>query len=1361
MAAAHGIWICRMRKEFVMKTRSSMCIACGELSGAKVWMSMLRVSVVSGLLGVAAIAGAQTNSGAHPFSFYIPTAVPTATSTLFASGKSISPGRVGVDKSGNVFYIGHVTGAASTLYEIPATGAAPSAPVPLIGGLGQSNANSAFVDAAGTLWVSTGNSSGGALIEIPAGSGIPDTAAITGNGSYSATSGEPLSTITAACTSAPAAPCVWSAAAIVSALTTLQIADVYSDGAGNVYLVDVSDSISSGSYNRVIEFNTSSAGSSITLADRLTSNSYAQVTVAGDGNPYYCDSVTGNAKGGLVSLISADSLTTVGNTSNASLTLLNGIVKVTAATGITTDPWGNLIISGPAQLSEVPLESGALNWVDQFNLLVAVAGANAPMYANNVVYGGTFDVHGSYYYASATNIMQTQVGGYNFGQVNVGTEVTTTAPYLNITWDLPSYLETSLVATSSPSTLTAANAGYLQSFPYGGVKSYLGGTPYAASNTGQYSLMYFQPVHAGLLMGSISPQGFSTALEATDANYGTDLYQNGAYLANLQGVGVGPQPMFLPGVASEAVTMSQLYTSYGKSSNAVGFQPMGVAIDSFGDIFVTDTANTSLDLDCLTTTNNTAQNYRSGAAGNGYANSYCLTDGLADTNTKNLTGSTFVVSATGSAGATFPTSFINPVDVVMDGANNAYVLDSAAGTAAVVKMPFATMIPSVVVPSGTTVGGTELNSPEGIAIDGYGNLYIADTLNNRIVQARLYNATYAQNIVYVPSSTTFDGSSLERPTGMGLDAAGDLFIADTGNKRIVEYSVTGVASAVDMTGVTLENPTSVKVLPSGALIIADSTLGLILVKGGKGTLLSTGSTPLYSTQGLSLDQAGNAYVADPVGGQVVELNFSAPATATSFPQTLIGQSSSETSYIYNDGNATLSFSAAPTTADGSSAASDEFAVDAANTCMTGASLAPNASCNLVMDFTPAATATAYVYTNVPGAATVYDSLSSYTLTANPASSTQDIGTFSAGGSTQAVALSGYPTVPMTAQAITFTAPAPVTWSASIPPIQLVATGGATGNPVTFSIVRGQGTLSGANNSILTVTAIGTTVIAANQAGGLVSGTYYAPAPQVTQNVVVNPIATVATPTFSIAGGTYTAVQSVTISEATSGAVVHYTTNGNTPTISSPIYTAGTVIPVDVTTTVQAFAVLSTGGYAPSAIASSTYTLYPDFTLKSYQTIFNIPTGQAGGTTISIAPLFGFDSAVVFSCSGLPTGDSCTFLPATVSALSIAHGATGFTSLTIQTAATSASSGHSAKWPFMPAGPYAPVGTLAAAAMLFGVRRRKCLLMVLLLVLSATGACMLGGCGSSSAALKSSTFTVNATSGAVVHTVTITLIPNNF
>jgi hypothetical protein len=402
-----------------------------------------------------------------------------------------------------------------------------------------------------------------------------------------------------------------------------------------------------------------------------------------------------------------------------------------------------------------------------------------------------------------------------------------------------------------------------------------------------------------------------------------------------------------------------------------------------------------------------------------------------------------------------------------------------------------------------------------------------------------------------------------------------------------------------------------------------------------------------------------------------------------------------------------------------------------------------------------------VYTVVPGTATVTDNLQSYTLIANPYSTAEDVGSFGTTGGTQTVVLDGYPTVPETPQTITFIAPTPITWNAGTLQFNLVATGGASGQPVTFSIVRGQGTLSGPNNSILTVPNFGSTVIAANQAGKLVGTTYYAPAPTVTQTAIVNPAYITATPTFSVAAGTYTAVQTVTISDATPGAIIYYTTNGNKPTLSSLVYTAGTPISVPITTTIQAFALLPQGGYAASPIASSTYTLKPDFVLFAYQTTFNIPAALAGGTTLSIAPLFGFDSPVTLSCSGLPAGDSCSFIPQTISALSIAQGATGYSALTIQTAA-SASLAHPRGFPFVPGGPYVPVGILAAAFFFFGIRKRKRLLTLALVMVSFAGAAVLGGCGtSSSTAGKSATFNLTATSGSVVHTQTITLIVNNF
>ncbi len=78
----------------------------------------------------------------------------------------------------------------------------------------------------------------------------------------------------------------------------------------------------------------------------------------------------------------------------------------------------------------------------------------------------------------------------------------------------------------------------------------------------------------------------------------------------------------------------------------------------------------------------------------------------------------------------------------------------------------------------------------------------------------------------------------------------------------------------------------------------------------------------------------------------------------------------------------------------------------------------------------------------------------------------------------------------------------------------------------------------------------------------------------------------ATPILSVPGGTYTAVQTVTITDATAGAVIHYTTDGSTPTASSTSYSGA--ITVSVTETLQAIAIAN--GFSESAPAAALYTI---------------------------------------------------------------------------------------------------------------------------------------------------------------------------
>jgi 6-phosphogluconolactonase (cycloisomerase 2 family) len=103
----------------------------------------------------------------------------------------------------------------------------------------------------------------------------------------------------------------------------------------------------------------------------------------------------------------------------------------------------------------------------------------------------------------------------------------------------------------------------------------------------------------------------------------------------------------------------------------------------------------------------------------------------------------------------------------------------------------------------------------------------------------------------------------------------------------------------------------------------------------------------------------------------------------------------------------------------------------------------------------------------------------------------------------------------------------------------------------------------------------------------------------------------ATPGITPASGTFTAAQSVTITDATAGATIHYTTDGSTPTASSPTYQAA--IPLSSLTTVQAMAIAP--NYANSAVASATFKFQ---TPSGAAAITITPTATSSGSSRQLA-----------------------------------------------------------------------------------------------------------------------------------------------
>jgi hypothetical protein len=174
----------------------------------------------------------------------------------------------------------------------------------------------------------------------------------------------------------------------------------------------------------------------------------------------------------------------------------------------------------------------------------------------------------------------------------------------------------------------------------------------------------------------------------------------------------------------------------------------------------------------------------------------------------------------------------------------------------------------------------------------------------------------------------------------------------------------------------------------------------------------------------------------------------------------------------------------------------------------------------------------------------------------------------------------------------------------------MSTGAATGTVATPTFNPGAGTYLGTQSVTLSDSTSGSTIFytldgtqPATTAGG--STFQYSGAITVTSTKTIKALATasglttsatasatytiesqVATPTFSPGGGTYTSAQTVTISSATSGATIFYTTNGSTPTSNSAQYTA----PVTVGSSETLKAIATKSGFFDSAVGSAAYVI---------------------------------------------------------------------------------------------------------------------------------------------------------------------------
>ncbi|MBV9506118.1 MAG: hypothetical protein JO323_14055, partial [Acidobacteriia bacterium] len=230
---------------------------------------------------------------------------------------------------------------------------------------------------------------------------------------------------------------------------------------------------------------------------------------------------------------------------------------------------------------------------------------------------------------------------------------------------------------------------------------------------------------------------------------------------------------------------------------------------------------------------------------------------------------------TGDGGSALNAQLESPDGIAVDSAGNVYIADQ--GTNSVRKVAADGTISTY---AGTgTAGfsgdggpaiGAQLNQPGGLAVDGPGNLYIADTANNRIrvVSPDGHIATVAGNGAagYSGDASGARDAALNGPEDITVDSSGSLYIADTQNYRIRVVTPNGIINTLAGVGngnvfgdnapaisAGLILPTAVALDRSGNLYIADfgnSRIRVVAVTGMISTVAGNGDgAPLTGSQG--------------------------------------------------------------------------------------------------------------------------------------------------------------------------------------------------------------------------------------------------------------------------------------------------------------------------------------------------------------------------------------------------------------------------------------------------------------------------------------------------------------------------------
>ena len=311
----------------------------------------------------------------------------------------------------------------------------------------------------------------------------------------------------------------------------------------------------------------------------------------------------------------------------------------------------------------------------------------------------------------------------------------------------------------------------------------------------------------------------------------------------------------------------------GLATAATMYSPVGVAVDSSGNLYIADFYHDRI---------------RKVTKATGFAST------IAGTTGPGYNGDNIAAASA---------ALFRPIAVAVDRLGNVYIADT--GNYRIRKVDATTGLISTVAGTGSSgyngdnIAATSATvNPGGITVDASGNLYIAD--NNRIRKVAastgiITTVAGANNgVAYNGDNIAATTASLAGPKGIAIDSVGNLYIADSGNQRIRKVTATtGIITTIAGTGASglygenivatnaaLNSPSDVAVDASGNIYIADTesnrvrkvtvATGIITTVGGDGTasVSYTGdnipavNTGLNRPGGIAVDLAGNLYVAE-------------------------------------------------------------------------------------------------------------------------------------------------------------------------------------------------------------------------------------------------------------------------------------------------------------------------------------------------------------------------------------------------------------------------------------------------------------------------------------------------------------------